>query len=265
VEYRPIVDPAPLTFRDTLAELEVSARDLDPGRGQLDELWAAVGAHVLENASSLGEAPAYTAGAGVGPTAFAITESGAGITEALATIEAVENTGINQTSGGHLAYIPGGGLFPAALGDLLADIGNRYVGIHFAAPAAAQLERSLVQWMSGLVGYPATAGGDLTSGASIANLEGIVTARDAAGIRSADVPRSVVYLTNQTHHCIEKALRISGLAECIVRRVELDDRMRMRPDRLDAMVRADVASGLNPSTLTASGCRSMPPTVVSSS
>jgi hypothetical protein len=105
-----------------------------------------------------GEAPAYTAGTGVGLRALAITESGAGIADALATIEAVENTGINQASGGHLAYIPGGGLFPAALGDLLADVGNRYVGIRFAAPAAAQMERSLVEWMGGLVGYPATAG-----------------------------------------------------------------------------------------------------------
>ncbi len=137
-------------------------------------------------------------------------------------------------------------MFPAALGDLLADVGNRYVGIRFAAPAAAQMERSLVEWMGGLVGYPATAGGDLTSGASIANLEGIVTAREAFGIRSADVPRIVVYLTSQTHHCIEKALRISGLAECIVRRVDLDDGMRMRPERLDAMIRADVVAGLHP-------------------
>ncbi|MDQ2983091.1 MAG: pyridoxal-dependent decarboxylase [Actinomycetota bacterium] len=137
-------------------------------------------------------------------------------------------------------------MFPAALGDLLADVGNRYVGIRFAAPAAAQMERSLVEWMGGLVGYPATAGGDLTSGASIANLEGIVTAREAFGIRSADVPRIVVYLTSQTHHCIEKALRITGLAECIVRRVDLDDGMRMRPDRLDAMIRADVVAGLHP-------------------
>jgi glutamate/tyrosine decarboxylase-like PLP-dependent enzyme len=236
----------PLTLRDTLAELEASARDLDPGSGQLDEWWAAVGAHALENASGLGEAPAYTAGAGIESTAFAITEAGAGMAEALATIEAIENTGINQASGGHLAYIPGGGLFPAALGDLLADIGNRYAGVHFAAPAAAQMERSLVQWMSRLVGYPPTAGGDLTSGASIANLEGIVTARDAAGIHSADVPRSVVYLTSQTHHCIEKALRVSGLGECVVRRVELDDGMRMRPDSLETMVTADARSGLHP-------------------
>ena len=100
--------------------------------------------------------------------------------------------------------------------------------------------------MCQLVGYPATAGGDLTSGASVANLEGIVTARNAAGIRSADVPRAVVYLTSQTHHCIEKARRISGLGECVVRHVDVDDRMRMRPDSLVDMIAGDRRSGLNP-------------------
>lgn len=180
------------------------------------------------------------------PTAFAIDDAPADIAEAIATIKAVENAGINQASGGHFAFIPGGGLFPAALGDLLAGVSNRYAGIQFAAPAAARMERSLVRWMADLVGYPPTAGGDLTSGASVANLEGIVTARDAAGIGSADVPRSVVYLTSHTHHCIEKALRISGLAECVVRRVDVDDGGRMRPDSLEAMVKADVAGGLNP-------------------
>ncbi len=232
--------------RDTLTELEESARELDPAPERLAEMWETVGAHVLGNASSLANAPAYAAGDGPPTPKFSITESGTSIVEALATIEAVEHSGINQVSGGHLAYIPGGGLFPAALGDLLADHGNRYVGINFAAPAAARLERALIEWMRGLVGYPDTGGGDLTSGASVANLEGIVTARDAAGISSADVPRSVVYLTSQTHHCIEKALRISGLAECVVRRVDLDHRMRMQPAILDDLIKTDRGHGLNP-------------------
>ena len=132
------------------------------------------------------------------------------------------------------------------MGDLLADVGNCYAGVHFAAPAASLMERSLVRWMAGLVGYPESAGGDLTSGASIANLEGIVTARDAMEISSADVPRSVVYLTSDTHHCVDKALRISGLAEAIVRRVALDERRRMRADALEAAVEADLAAGLHP-------------------
>ena len=214
--------------------MEASARLLDPGAAERAELWSAVGAHVHEHLSNLGGRPAYLPDAPVDPAAFAIAETPAGIATALRTIEVVERSGINQASGGHFAFIPGGGLFPSALGDLLADVSNRYAGIHFASPAVNLLERSLVRWMADLVGYPSTAGGDLTSGASIAHLEAIVTAREAAGIRSADISRTVVYLTSQTHHCIEKALRIAGLAECIVRRVALDDRWRMRPEELEA-------------------------------
>ncbi len=91
-----------------------------------------------------------------------------------------------------------------------------------------------------------TAGGDLTSGASLATLEAVVTARDAAGIGSSDVARSVVYLTEQAHHCVEKALRITGLGECIVRWVDIDDRRRMKAEGLEQAVVADREAGLNP-------------------
>ena len=44
----------------------------------------------------------------------------------------VDRPGINPASGGHLGYIPGGGLYPSALGDFLADVTNRYAGVFFA-------------------------------------------------------------------------------------------------------------------------------------
>jgi glutamate/tyrosine decarboxylase-like PLP-dependent enzyme len=232
--------------REAIGRLEASAQALDPGPEQRDELWSAVGEHVLGNLAELGRSAAYFEGDELDPALFEVAESPAPVSDALGTMKAVERTGINQASGGQFAFIPGGGLFPAALGDLLADVSNCYSGVRSGAPAAALMERSLLRWMAGLLGYPETAGGDLTSGASIANLEGIVTARDAIGISSADVPRSVVYLTSQTHHCVDKALRISGLGEGIVRRVGLDDRWRMRADALEEAVQADIAAGLRP-------------------
>lgn len=230
----------------SLRELESQARLLDPGPEQRSELWNAVGAHVHERLANLAEQAAYLAEFPLNPGAFALAETPSEVSDAVASLEAVARSGINQTSGGHFAYIPGGGLFASALGDLLADLGNRYSGIQFAAPAASLMERSLIEWMARLVGYPDTAGGDLTSGGSIATLEAIVTARDAGEIRSADVTRTVVYLTTQTHHCVEKALRIAGLGECVVRHVPLDERWRMRPDALEEIVEADVEAGLRP-------------------
>ena len=41
---------------------------------------------------------------------------------------------------GYLAYIPGGGLYAAALADFITNTTNRYTGVWQAAPALVQLE-----------------------------------------------------------------------------------------------------------------------------
>ena len=64
-----------------------------------------------------------------------------------------------------------------------------------------------------LLGYPEGAAGNIASGGSIANLTAIATARDAHGLKSADFPRVVVYLTGQAHHSISKRHGITGLGK----------------------------------------------------
>jgi aromatic-L-amino-acid/L-tryptophan decarboxylase len=159
---------------------------------------------------------------------------------------AVDGPGINPASGGHLGYIPGGGLFYAALGDYLAAVTNRYAGVRFASPGAVALEDLLLAWMARLVGYPQGVGATLTSGGSLANLAALVTARQARGLRARDFDRVVVYLTAQAHHCIDKALQIAGMGECVRRFIPMDEGCRMRPDALDATVAEDRAAGLVP-------------------
>jgi len=99
---------------------------------------------------------------------------------------------------------------------------------------------------------PDTAGGDLTSGGSVANLSCLVAARDACGIRSADIPHSSIYVTRQLHHCVDKALRVAGLEECPIRYVPMDDRHRMDESMLEELVIADRANGLRPWLVVAS-------------
>lgn len=158
----------------------------------------------------------------------------------------VEIPGLNPASGGHLAYIPGGGIYYSSLGDYLADVTNRYAGVFFAGPGSVRMENMLIQWLAKILGYPKLAAGNLTSGGSLANLIGIVTARDAKNIRSRDVERSVIYVTHQAHHSIDKAIRIAGLKEAIVRFVPMDSAFRMIPSELEKLIQADVAAGLQP-------------------
>lgn len=145
-----------------------------------------------------------------------------------------------------MGYIPGGGLFPSAVGDFLAAISNRYSGVEFAGPGAADMEGSLLRWMCRLVGYPETASGDLTSGGSMATLSAMVTARDAHNIDYRVIPNSCVYLTEQAHHCVGTALHVAGLKDVRRRIVPMDARFRMDAAALRAMIEEDLEAGLQP-------------------
>jgi len=164
----------------------------------------------------------------------------------------VNNGGVTIGSAGHMAYIPGSNLHSSALADYLGAVFNKYSGLSFASPGMVRMERMLLRWMADLVGYPATAAGDLTSGGSIASLVGIVTARQASGLKAKDFDKAVVYLSEQTHHAVDKALRIAGLEESVKRFVPLDDRHRMRPGALEAAIEADAKMGLYPWMIAAS-------------
>src|SRR5688572_259316 len=86
-------------------------------------------------------------------------------------------TSLNASSPGYLAYIPGGGLFHAAVADLIADATNRYVSVWQAAPAMVQLEANVIEWFCAMIGYPEGSGGILTTGGSMATLIAVTTAR----------------------------------------------------------------------------------------
>ncbi len=195
----------------------------------------------------------FTDDNGVGLLETPISEDGIGIEKALEIIEKnVDFPGLNPASGGHLGYIPGGGIYYSALGDYLADVTNRYSGVFFGGPGAVRMENMLIRWVADLIGYPTSAAGNLTSGGSIANLIAICTARDVKKITADKLTKSVIYLTRQIHHSIQKALRIAGLSQCVLRYVEIDERFKMRPDMLQKQIVEDQAAGLNPFLIIAS-------------
>ena len=240
--------------REKIQALEQVARQLEPASDPREELLGRVGGYVHEFLETLPDAQTYCPDSG--ESAVLSTDFPEHATPLKTLLHefrvSVNGPGINAASGGHMGYIPGGGVYPSALGDYLADATNRFAGIAFASPGAVRMERALVRWMADLVGYPTGAGGDLSSGGSIANLTALVTARESQGIRSGDIPIAPIYMTAQVHHCIDKALRIAGLSECPRRVVPMDDRYRMDVGALSAMVQADCDQGLRPWLIVAS-------------
>lgn len=154
--------------------------------------------------------------------------------------------GLNPTSGVHFGYIPGGGIFSSAVGDYITAITNRYAGVYFSSPGAVAIETRLINWMAELIGYPKSAGGFLSSGGSIANLTAIVTAREDANLKSADFSKAVVYLSEHAHHCVDRALLISGMKEVVKRNIPLDEHYRIISDELAKQIELDRQNGLIP-------------------
>lgn len=232
-----------------LKTLETAAAALEPNRQHRQPLNKATLDYANNFLEQLEEKKAYevTTDKGKGIHQLAIEEQPKDIQTLLAALEEhVDFPGLNPASAGHIAYIPGGGLYPSALGDYLAAVFNRYAGIFYASPGAVRLENQLLQWLCNCFGLPKGASGNLTSGGSMANLIAITTARDHYKIPAKDFDKIVVYATQQVHHCVWKSLKTAGLGESIRRLVPMDDQFRMDPQALAEQIAQDRAAGLRP-------------------
>jgi aromatic-L-amino-acid decarboxylase len=158
-------------------------------------------------------------------------------------LEAARHT-FEYSGPGYLAYIPGGGLYTAALGEFLAQGLNRYVGLWQPSPAIVQLEENVTRWLCDLFDFPEGAQGILTTGGSMANLSAVVTARHAR--LGTDFLDGTYYVTDQAHGSNTKAATIAGFGERNLRIVPTDDALRMDVDALASMVAADRKAGLRP-------------------
>jgi glutamate/tyrosine decarboxylase-like PLP-dependent enzyme len=238
---------------DELKRLESSARLLETDAGQRAQLLQQVIAYSQAYLEGIADAPAHGESDGRALYDSPIGEDGIDIDAALALLrDNVDTSGISTTSGRFLGYIPGGGLFPSALGDYLAAITNRYAGHFFASPGAVRVENQLLRWMASVVGYPKTATGNLTSGGSAANLLAIVAARDAHAVAGHRLDRSVIYLTEHVHHSVDKALHVAGLDACIRQEVPVDSHYRMDAQAPEMAIVSDMMAGLTPWLIVAS-------------
>ena len=145
---------------------------------------------------------------------------------------------------GYMAYIPGGGLYPAALADFIANTTNRFTGVWMAAPALVQLEANALDWLRVWMDFPETARGLFTTGGSMATFNAIVCARERQ--LGADIRPGVLYTSDQAHYSVIKAAKLAGIMPDRVRSIPSDDRYRLRTDALADAVDSDRRRGLKP-------------------
>ncbi|HNO73784.1 MAG TPA: pyridoxal-dependent decarboxylase, partial [Accumulibacter sp.] len=90
--------------------------------------------------------------------------------------------GITASPGPRFFGFVNGGVTPAALaGDWLASAIDQNAGLWASSPAAAQTELVVLRWLKDLFGLPTEWSGAMTSGATMANLVGLIATRQWAG------------------------------------------------------------------------------------
>lgn len=146
-----------------------------------------------------------------------------------------------------------------AYADLLASTLNQNVTSWRSAPAATEIEKTVVRWLGSLVGYADDARGLLTSGGSMANLNALLIAHRAKapeqasrhGLWNAGRPMTV-YASDQIHFSIMKAADVLGLGRDHVRLFKPDARFRLDVRDLRERLESDARQGFRPFCVVAS-------------
>jgi glutamate/tyrosine decarboxylase-like PLP-dependent enzyme len=114
------------------------------------------------------------------------------------------------------------------------------------SPMAAVVEQIVAGWLKDLFGLPSAWSVGFVTGAQMANVTALLTARhhllqqagwDVESLGLSGAPPIDVLVSDESHRTISSALRMIGLGAQRARRVETDGQGRMRPDLLARALR----------------------------
>jgi glutamate/tyrosine decarboxylase-like PLP-dependent enzyme len=152
---------------------------------------------------------------------------------------------------GFMGWVHGGGTPVGMLAEMLAAGLNANLGGRDHVPI--EVERQIVRWMQRIFGFPESATGLFVTGTSMANLIGVLIARDTElgfEVRCAGVAgssqRLAAYTSVAAHGCIRKAMDISGTGSDALRLIPVDGRHRIDLNALERAIGEDRRAGITP-------------------
>ena len=190
-------------------------------------------------------APAEAAVAGLAAFDRPLLSEGHSPAETLAVLDAIGSPATVASAGGRYFGFVTGGAYPVTVAaSWLARAWDQNGSMSVMSPTAAALERVAVGWLVDLLGLPASAGGALVTGATMANASALLAARNALLTRvgwnvDADglfgAPPIRVIVGAEAHSSLFKALSMAGLGRDRVERMPVDDQGAVCADALPAL------------------------------
>jgi glutamate/tyrosine decarboxylase-like PLP-dependent enzyme len=138
------------------------------------------------------------------------------------------------------------------LADTLVAMYNPQLAAWRTSPAANEIERHTLDWLTGKFGLPANSFANFTNGGTESNLSAVVVALTRAfpdygegGLRQL-VASPTIYVTDEAHHGFQKLAHMTGIGRRALRRVATDRDLKMDVGDLARRVAQDRRGGFAP-------------------
>ncbi len=150
------------------------------------------------------------------------------------------------------AYFPANASPASMLAEQLANAMACQGMLWQTSPAATEIEQVMIGWLRGALGLPQDFTGTIHDSATTATLSAVLTMREQATAFAANISGMSgtaplrIYASAQTHSSVDKAVRVAGIGQDNLVKIATDATFSVRPEALDAAIRADLAAGMNP-------------------
>jgi len=143
---------------------------------------------------------------------------------------------------------------PGIFGELLSAAFDNKAMLWRTSPASTELEEVTLDWLRQMMGLDGGMTGIIYDTASVSSLHAIAAAREGVEQRireegmsgRTDLPLLRVYISEQAHSSIEKAVITLGLGQRGLRKIPVDSEFRMDVRALEAAIEEDKAQGFLP-------------------
>ena len=176
----------------------------------------------------------------------ALPEDGAGALVAIAELARASDAAVRSSGPRFFHWVMGGGTPAALAADWLTSVYDNSAFAWESSPLGTRLEEISIDWLKDLFGLPASWGGVLTTGATMANFTALAAARrwwaerhgrdiDRDGF--AGLPAVPIFSSGYIHVSATKALAMLGLGRDRVQRLTRDDAGRLDVGQLESALR----------------------------
>jgi len=181
--------------------------------------------------------------------------SGEDIENVLADVDKILMDGITHWNHpGFMAYFNSTSSGPGILAELLTAALGAYGMLWKTSPAFTELEKSMMNWFRQMIGLPKNYWGIIYDTASTSSMHAIASAREQLdlGFREkgmagrSDVPKLRLYCSEHAHNSIDKGALTLGIGLEGIRKISVNEKFEMIPEKLYEAVKEDIAKGYKP-------------------